>query len=185
MGKPVVPDVYRICAASRGLTSGSCTGGPAMRNSASWSPISTTSRMAGSSATTRSDRRHQVAAILGHQEQADSARLFKHIFQFATPIARIDRDKHNPGQRQAKFRDDPFRRIGRPDGNPLTGCNGSARHGRADHHLRAGRQSSSVGQVRPVPRFRPAPAPRESVPPSRAAHRRQLDQSGSRPAVPG
>jgi len=112
----VVPEVYWICTGSRGLD---------VRQGRGWivagvegggvldvDDFADGGDLGGDGG---GDLGHGVAAKFGHQEEADRARLFEHVFQLTRLVGGVGGDQGEAGQTRGIFDDHPFRRIGRPD----------------------------------------------------------------------
>ena len=123
LGKPVVPEVYWICAAACGLTSGSARSGA--RLGAERLPVGERDHLA---------QRRQVAAYLLHhlghragavgrdQENAVGLRLAQHVCQLLRPQRGVDRHHGDPGQAGGQLQDHPFGDVVGPHRDTVPGA---------------------------------------------------------------
>ena len=128
-GKPVVPDVYWICAGSSGRPSGSAAR-PAPTPGTRPTPRTRRPRAAarGRRAPRRATRASGSRATRG-RETRRRARLTEHVRQLVTLVRRVDGDEHDARERGAELEQHPLGQIRRPDRDPLAGreAGGSAR----------------------------------------------------------
>ena len=116
LGKPVVPEVYWICAGAGGLTSGSARSGVPSAQNASQSANGIASRSAGRSPRTCCNiSAIGLAAVLRDQEDPGRARLAQHVRQLPRPQRGVDRHQGHAGQAGGQLQHHPLGDVVGPD----------------------------------------------------------------------